>query len=126
MSINENETETEGIKLAELQSGELDDDTLDQLFMDIQRHCKVLGIMVKGGAESYAEGAQPSLTSALKLLREKQIRGVQIRYVFEDVEWWDTLLNGGALVRLLRTKAPTQVATPSADTTTSYSVAQKK
>jgi hypothetical protein len=93
--------------LAELESGELDDRTLGALFDDVARDAELVAILVKGGAETLSEGMEPSLSDALALLRARRVRGVQLRYRYGGVEWWDTLIAAGERVRLLRSRAPT-------------------
>lgn len=99
---------TDQIVLAPLQSGELDDAMLTQVFRDIAQSAQLLSIMLKGGAETMAEAGPPTLDGALKLLRDRSVRAVQVRYIFENIEWWDTFIAGPINVKLLRSVAPSQ------------------
>jgi hypothetical protein len=100
------ETDAPGpIELPTLHSAELDRATLAQLFDDIERECVVLAVLVKGGAETLAEGGGVSLSRARELVESRAVRGVQLRYQHQGVEWWDTLMVLGPTVKLLRTRA---------------------
>ncbi len=94
--------------LPELETGELDEHTLDRLFDDISRDAEVLAVLLKGGAEVLAEGGGVSLDQARQKLRERSVRGVQLRYRFAGVEWWDTLICAADRVRIVRMRAPAE------------------
>lgn len=93
----------DGLKLPELHEGLLDKDTLHQLFTDIAKHTKVFGIIARYQKRGFEDGTNVSLRQAEKLLNEKLIRAIQIRYLYDNGEWWDTLMptpNGIRLVRI--------------------------
>lgn len=93
----------DGLKLPDLHEGLLDKDTLHQLFTDIAKHTKVFGIIARYQKRGFEDGTNVSLRQAEKLLNDKQVRAVQIRYLYENGEWWDTLMptpNGIRLVRI--------------------------
>lgn len=88
--------------LPETWESELDDDTLEALFRDIAQ-TTVLEVLVKGAPTALTDARRPTLEEARAMLAAGEIRGVQLRYVHDGVEWWDTLLatpTGG--VRLVR------------------------
>ncbi len=85
-----------------LQRAHLDDDTLAALVADISGLTRILAIQVKGGTQEHGDAAGASLDMAVADLRAGAIRGVQIRYVWQDQEWCDTLIADGRGVRLVR------------------------
>lgn len=88
----------------ELQQATLDPATFEQLFADLATHTEVLGIHAKGRATAYAGSEQLDLSSARTALLAGTVRGVQIRYRYQEVEWWDTLLASAGAIRLVRTR----------------------
>ncbi len=57
-------------------------------------------MFIKSDAEGMADGANIDLDRARSALRAGS--AVQLRYVHEGVEWWDTLLPMGDGVRIVR------------------------
>ena len=88
----------------ELQQATLDPATFEQLFIDLATHTEVLGIHAKGRATAYAGNDHLDLRGARAALLAGVVRGVQIRYRFQEVEWWDTLLAIDGAIRLVRTR----------------------
>lgn len=88
----------------ELQQAELDSATFEQLFVDLMAHAEVLGISAKGGATRYAGADSLDLPLARAALLAGTVRGVQIRYRYQDSEWWDTILALNGVFRLVRTR----------------------
>lgn len=93
-------------RLAELVHAELDTATLDALERDLATLTTVLDVQVKGAAATYAAGTGTALAEALAALRAGAVRGVQVRYAYQQDVWWDTLLRTPAGVRLVRRRAP--------------------
>lgn len=93
-------------QLAELVQAELDAATLDALERDLATLTTVLDVQVKGAAATYAAGTGTALAEALAALRAGTVRGVQVRYAYQQEVWWDTLLRTPAGVRLVRMRAP--------------------
>ncbi len=60
------------------------------------------------GAEVLAEGGGVSLEQARQHLRDRSVRGVQLRYRFGGHEWWDTLICAADRVRIVRMRAPAE------------------
>lgn len=89
------------IEFPDLNQGLLDEATLAQYFEDL-RLARVFAVLVKGGAERYANENSIALETAQKLLAMGLCRGVQIRYVWQDEEWWDTLMRTAEGTRLVR------------------------
>lgn len=98
----------DAIVLPALETQELDEATLDQLFYEIERSATVLAVLLKGAAESLAEGGDVTLAEARACLRARTVRGVQLRYRFAGVDWWDTLLLTAQRVRIVRMRAPAE------------------
>jgi hypothetical protein len=99
---------SEHVPLPELETGELDERTIDQLFEDIARDAVLVAVLLKGGAEVLAEGGGVSLEQARQHLRDRSVRGVQLRYRFGGHEWWDTLICAADRVRIVRMRAPAE------------------
>lgn len=81
----------------------LDTDTLHQLFFDIQNAATLIGMSVKWKPTQNAEAADLSFAEVAEALLAKRILGVQLRYLHQGREWWDTLLcvpEGTRLVRI--------------------------
>lgn len=91
-----------GLELPELNVGTLDGETLERLLQDLAACAEVLEVQVKGSAEAHAQGGGLGLIEAGRLLIEGRARGVQVRYLFEEALWCDTLIAGPAGVRLVR------------------------
>lgn len=92
--------------LAPVYEGALDGATFEDYLADLEELADVERVLVKESAEARAEGAPLSLDQARMLLLTGAVRGVQIRYRHESVEWIDTLVRGTDVIRLLRVQAP--------------------
>lgn len=88
--------------LADLQEGVLDAARLEAVVGDIAAHTQVLMVLVKGGAAQRSADQAWKLDEAVAALRSGTIRGIQIRYRWNEQEWWDTILSQGAGFRLVR------------------------
>lgn len=90
--------------MLDLETAELDATALSQLFADVAAHTELVAVLVKGAAESLAEGGSVTLDDALARLQRRAVRGVQLRYRYQGREWWDTLvaLPGVDTVRVVR------------------------
>lgn len=91
--------------LAAVYEGELDGATFEDYLADLEELAEVQRILVKESAEAQSEGAPLSLDQARMLLLTGAVRGVQIRYRHQAVEWIDTLVLGTDVIRLLRVQA---------------------
>lgn len=89
-------------QLPALSEALLDPAILDQLLADIASCAQLLEVVVKGGSQRRASGARADLEEARRLLAGGEIRGLQLRYRFEGVEWWDTLMRAPEGIRLVR------------------------
>lgn len=95
-----------GIRFPEMNDAMLSRDEVDALFEDIGSLCRVHGILLKqSGREFVAADDRPrTLDGAREALSEGRIRGVQIRYVYDGSEWWDTLMVMPGGIRLVRAR----------------------
>lgn len=87
---------------ASLNRAVLDAATVDDLFADLAACTTVHEVLVKGAAHHPAEAGTCPLDEACRLVQEGRVRGVQIRYRWQDQEWCDTLLVTDRGVRLVR------------------------
>lgn len=92
--------------LAELTQGRLDEPTLTALLDDLSELTEILEVLTKGGECARAERSQPDLREAVAALQAGQLRGVQVRYLWDGQQWLDTLLRGPDGVRLVRVQVP--------------------
>ncbi len=89
--------------LPDLHQADLDADTLNQLFADIGQLTQVIEVLPKYRQRDYTPDTPISLDEARDLLRDGTVYGLQIRYIHNDAQWWDTLMpvpNGMRLVRI--------------------------
>ena len=91
-------------KLAELTHSTLDNLTLQRLLEDLTSLTEILEVTTKGGEFCRAKRSPQTLGLAVEALQAGQIRGVQIRYRWQQEEWLDTLLAGPAGLRIVRVK----------------------
>ncbi len=95
-----------GPPLPQLTEGLLDPATLEQLFADLDACTEVLEVLTKQGPQDRVTGTgRPSLAEAHDLLLGGGVRGVQIRYRYQEEEWLDTLLVRPAGTRLVRMRS---------------------
>ena len=90
------------IVLPDLQDQDLDWETVDQLFTDLELAAKIEGIKLRPLGQREAEQGSVNLESAAQALKAGRA-AVQITYHYQSQRWIDTLMpvSGGA--RLIRT-----------------------
>jgi hypothetical protein len=92
------------LKLPPLQQAMLDPATVAALFADLAGCTRVLAVVPRRAARTMTEEPPIDLATAQAGLRDGSLRGVQIRYRYEDREWCDTLMampaGGARLVRI--------------------------
>lgn len=93
--------------LPALESAQLTRERVEGLFADIARATTVLAVLVKGGPEERAAAPTRDLAAARTALLSGAVPSVQLRYVHEGTEWWDTVMRAGDGYRLVRARAPT-------------------
>lgn len=84
----------------------LDEATLERLFVDWATRTQVLSVVEKAGLREYVVPASVDLGAAQTNLLLGRVRAVQVRYVWEEREWCDTLMRTPAGIRLVRVQAP--------------------
>lgn len=97
---------SERIPLAQLIRARLDNATMEALFQDLTQLCTITDVQMKGSTGAYAGEARPTLEQAYIALTTGTALGVQIRYVWQGEEWWDTLLRKSTSIVLVRTRPP--------------------
>lgn len=89
--------------LPELHQANLDAATLEAFFEDLAACAKIIEVISKASA-GYAAPTSISLDEGRILFLDGKLRGLQIRYLYQGSEWWDTLLNTPNGVRITRIK----------------------
>ncbi len=92
-----------GAPLPELSEGLLDDEALSRLLDDIQEATQFIGAVIKQAPERHVGDGMVGFEVARRLFEGREVRAVQLRYVFDGVQWWDTLMwtpGGARLVRI--------------------------
>jgi hypothetical protein len=90
-------------KLPELNMTLLDAAQVEQLLRDIEAGTQITQIIPKYAARGHVpDTASVTLAQARELLATRAVRGLQLRYRYEDADWWDTLMLVGEQFRLVR------------------------
>ena len=90
-------------KLPDLTTAPLDASQVEQLLRDIEVCGQITEIIPKYASRDHVpEAPNVSLAQARQMLAERTIRGLQIRYRYDNADWWDTLMLTGDLFRLVR------------------------
>lgn len=80
----------------------LDPDTLNQLFEDVSQCTHLIEVIVKQSPRSQTPDANHSLEDAKRMLEDGSVMGIQLRYSFDNAQWWDTLIRTPAGIRIVR------------------------
>jgi hypothetical protein len=80
----------------------LTESKLETYFEEVGSLGDITEIRLKGAPRDYATEEAESLQEAKKLLQQGAIRGMQLRYVWRDEPWWDTVLVGDGVYQLVR------------------------
>ena len=89
------------LKLPPLQQTVLDAANADALFRDLAACTRVLSVTPKTAAMGHTIGSI-TLEQAATGLRDGSLRGAQVRYVYDQQEWCDTLIATPAGLRVVR------------------------
>lgn len=84
----------------------LDPEALEAYFADIRACTDLQEISVKGGRREHADATGCSLHEARALLESGRIIELQLRYIWREEPWWDTLVCTGDGIRLTRIQPP--------------------
>lgn len=91
------------LRLPELNTTELDAAQVEQLLRDIEVCTQITEIIPKYAVRGHVpDTASVTLAQARELLAARAVRGLQLRYRYENADWWDTLMVVGDLFRLVR------------------------
>lgn len=90
------------LNLPELQQAVVDHETLDRLFQDIAACTKVLEVIPKFNDRAYVPESSLDLNSGRDLFLNHRLRALQLRYLYQGTEWWDTLMHLPGQVKLVR------------------------
>lgn len=86
--------------LPDLQDQVIDWNVVESLLGDIELSARLFAVLIKSNTEGMADGADLDLTRVKPALEAGT--AVQLRYVHEGVEWWDTLMPMAGGVRIVR------------------------
>ena len=89
-------------KLPDVSEATLSDEDVASLVRDLRSLVAIEQIVIKTGQGGADDSAQPTLDEAAQVLLERAVRGVQIRYCYDDADWTDTLMPTADGVRLVR------------------------
>lgn len=91
------------LKLPDLNMTLLDAAQVEQLLRDVELCAQITEIIPKFAAHGHVpDTAAVTLAQARVLLATRTVRGLQLRYRYEDADWWDTLMLVGDQFRLVR------------------------
>lgn len=96
---------TEPPPLPELAQGVLDAPTLEALYRDYANLCQMLAVLPRARPNRPTHpGETCSLEVGFAGLRDGTLSGLQVRYRWDNTEWWDTILalpgNQARIVRM--------------------------
>ncbi len=82
----------------------LDDEAFERYLDDLRTCAQDLTVLTKAGASRLAEPVRDDPLQVIAAFRRQEVPAVQIRYVFEQENWCDTLMRCPEGARLIRTK----------------------
>lgn len=89
-------------ELPELHESVLDEATVDQLFTDIKELTQIVEVIPKTVSKGNVQEGSISLDEGRRMLRDGSCRALQIRYVHDGAQWWDTLMTQPDGTRVVR------------------------
>lgn len=93
--------------LPEINEAILDKATLDQLFDDVSQCTHLIEVIVKHDRRSQTPDANYTLHQARQLLEDGSAMGIQLRYQYDNAQWWDTLMRTPTGTRIVRIRHDT-------------------
>jgi hypothetical protein len=90
------------MELPDVYDGSLNRAQLLTVVADIEAATQVLAVNLKRLRNAHSDEQPVSLRSAVELLLEGTVTGVQVRYVYTGREYWDTLLRTPDGFRIVR------------------------
>jgi hypothetical protein len=88
--------------LPELYDTLLDREALLQLTTDIETCGELLGVSLRRGARQHGDHAPVALRDAVMQVLDGSAAGLQLRYLHQGRQWWDTVLRTPDGFRLVR------------------------
>lgn len=82
----------------------LDDESLSALFRDLRALATIDEVVIKSGPGRANEPGAATIDQAERLINDRSVRGVQIRYRHDGAHWYDTLMVTPLGVRLVRVR----------------------
>jgi hypothetical protein len=90
-------------KLPELHNAILDAAQLEQLLVDIETCAELTEILPKYAEQQrVGDASHVTLAQARELLGTRAVRALQLRYRYENADWWDTVMIAGDRFRVVR------------------------
>lgn len=89
-------------ELPRMSDAVLSEDELGALWRDLRSLGTIDEVVVKAGAGRVEGDSKHTLDDAERMIRERSVRGVQVRYRHNGAVWWDTLMIVPSGVRLVR------------------------
>ena len=102
----------DGPPMPEMCDATLSAEDVANLFNDLAACTKILAVQEKGAEHSYAAPGPAQLESARNRMLGGDVRGLQIRYVYQSREWTDTLMRLPDGIRLVRCQHAAQSNEP--------------
>lgn len=96
----------ERLRLPELHDQRIDEATARSLARDVGLLGEQVEVRAKGEERGRARAAPWTPAQAVEALLRGELRGVQLLYRHQGVEWMDTLLRQPAGLRIVRMRAP--------------------
>lgn len=82
----------------------LDEDSLEQLFEELQKHAVILEVKEKSSAVEYSKDD----STAFERFRTGQTHAIQVCYRYDDAIWCDTIRRGASGYQLIRMNTSAQ------------------
>jgi|GEM_PF-1046499 hypothetical protein len=92
-----------------LVEGLISEQVLQQLFLDLVYAAAILSVQVKHDRFAQSSTASTTLDDACEQLKSRNVRAVQIRYLFDGSEWFDTIIRISDQFRVVRCQCNQQV-----------------
>lgn len=80
------------IELKDLHAATLQPEEVRQLARDLRAAAERIQVLPKAGAQRYVLPQALSLEAGVEALVTGELYGLQLRYLHQGQEWWDTLL----------------------------------
>ena len=95
-------TEPSTMELPDLNQAVVDEARLTQLFSDIETCTQVLAVVPRYASRQFIAPTSVSLDEGKRMLVSRRVRAIQLRYLYDGSEWWDTLIPVATGTRIVR------------------------